>query len=119
MAKRIACPISLDTRGSNREQPVTTGISNRAALIWSGAELLRGAYQQSEFCKVTLPLTVIRRLDCVLEPTKADVPDRAKQLEAAGNTNPDPDGINSSPAGPCPSAARSRARRRSTPNVSE
>ena len=41
------------------------------AFIWSVADLLRGDYKQSEYGKVILPLTVLRRLDCVLEPTKA------------------------------------------------
>ena len=35
----------------------------------SVADLLRGDYKQSEYGKVILPLTVLRRLDCVLEPT--------------------------------------------------
>ena len=48
-------------------------IRNHAAFIWSVADLLRGDYKQSEYGKVVLPLTVIRRLDCVLEPTKQAV----------------------------------------------
>ena len=48
-------------------------IKNHAAFIWSVADLLRGNYRRSEYGKVILPLTVLRRLDCVLEPTKADV----------------------------------------------
>jgi type I restriction enzyme M protein len=55
-------------------------IRNHAAFIWSVADLLRGDYKQSEYGKVILPLTVIRRLDCVLEPTKQAVLDRNKQL---------------------------------------
>ena len=51
-------------------------------FIWSVADLLRGDYKQSEYGKVMLPLTVLRRLDCVLEPTKAKVLDRAKTLPA-------------------------------------
>ena len=39
-------------------------------FIWSIAELLRGNYKQSEYGKVVLPFTVLRRLDCVLVPTK-------------------------------------------------
>jgi hypothetical protein len=54
--------------------PSTPGvIKNHAAFIWSVADLLRGDYKQSEYGKVILPLTVIRRLDCVLEPTKPKV----------------------------------------------
>jgi type I restriction enzyme M protein len=44
------------------------------------ADLLRGDYKQSEYGKVILPLTVIRRLDCVLEATKQAVLDRHKLL---------------------------------------
>ena len=46
---------------------------NHAAFIWSVADLLRGDYKQSEYGKVILPMVVLRRLDCVLEPTKAAV----------------------------------------------
>ena len=52
-------------------EPAT--IRNHAAFIWSVADLLRGDYKQSEYGKVILPLVVLRRLDCVLEPTKARV----------------------------------------------
>jgi len=41
------------------------------------ADLLRGDYKQSEYGRVILPLTVLRRLDCVLEPTKDQVLERA------------------------------------------
>ncbi len=47
-----------------------TGSAN---LIWSIAELLRGDYKQSDYGKVILPFTLLRRLDCVLAPTKAAV----------------------------------------------
>ena len=56
-------------------------IKNHAAFIWSVADLLRGDYKQSEYGKVILPLTVLRRLDCVLEPTKEAVLDRAEKLK--------------------------------------
>jgi type I restriction enzyme M protein len=55
-------------------------INNHAAFIWSVADLLRGDYKQSEYGKVILPLTVIRRLDCVLEPTKEAVLEKHNQL---------------------------------------
>ncbi|WP_374389454.1 type I restriction-modification system subunit M N-terminal domain-containing protein [Sandaracinobacter sp.] len=42
-------------------------------FIWSVADLLRGDYKQSEYGRVILPFTVLRRLDCVLAPTKAAV----------------------------------------------
>jgi type I restriction enzyme M protein len=55
-------------------------IRNHAAFIWSVADLLRGDYKQSEYGKVILPFTVLRRLDCVLEPTKAAVLERHREL---------------------------------------
>jgi type I restriction enzyme M protein len=53
---------------------------NHAAFIWSVADLLRGDYKQSEYGKVILPLTVIRRLDCVLEETKEAVLEKHNEL---------------------------------------
>ena len=44
-----------------------------SAFIWSVADLLRGDYRQSDYGKVILPFTVLRRLDCVLAPTKSAV----------------------------------------------
>ncbi|WP_058196084.1 type I restriction-modification system subunit M [Xanthomonas translucens] len=44
-----------------------------SAFIWSVADLLRGDYKQSEYGRVILPFTVLRRLDCVLERTKPAV----------------------------------------------
>ncbi|MGI8702180.1 MAG: type I restriction-modification system subunit M N-terminal domain-containing protein, partial [Nocardioidaceae bacterium] len=55
-------------------------IRSHAAFIWSVADLLRGDYKQSEYGRVILPLVVLRRLDCVLEPTKATVLRLADQL---------------------------------------
>ncbi len=55
-------------------------ISNHAGFIWSVADLLRGDYKQSEYGKVILPFTVLRRLDCVLEPTREAVRERAGRL---------------------------------------
>ncbi|NLT07632.1 MAG: SAM-dependent DNA methyltransferase [Solirubrobacterales bacterium] len=49
------------------------GHSQHVAFIWSVADLLRGDYKRSEYGRVILPLTVLRRLDCVLEPTRPAV----------------------------------------------
>jgi len=62
---------------------------NLSSFIWSVADLLRGDYKQSEYGKVILPFTVLRRLDCVLEPTKAEVLTEKATREKAG-LNPDP-----------------------------
>lgn len=45
-------------------------VKELANFIWGVADLLRGDYKQADYGKVILPLTVLRRLDCVLEPTK-------------------------------------------------
>jgi type I restriction enzyme M protein len=44
-----------------------------SSFIWSVADLLRGDYKQSDYGKVILPFTVLRRLDCVMEETKEAV----------------------------------------------
>ncbi len=62
---------------------------NLSSFIWSVADLLRGDYKQSEYGKVILPFTVLRRLDCVLEGTKAAV-----LAELAARTKP---GLNLEP----------------------
>ncbi|MFC5911300.1 type I restriction-modification system subunit M [Streptacidiphilus monticola] len=54
-----------------------TELANHA---WSVADLLRGDYKQSDYGKVILPFTVLRRLECVLEPTRAKVAEVAEQL---------------------------------------
>jgi type I restriction enzyme M protein len=60
-----------------------------ASFIWSVADLLRGDYKQSEYGRVILPFTVLRRLDCVLDPTKAGVLAELKAKTALG-VNPEP-----------------------------
>src|SRR3954452_8207204 len=41
-----------------------------ASFIWAICNLLRGPYKRNEYRKVILPLTVLRRFDCLLSPTK-------------------------------------------------
>ncbi len=60
-----------------------------SSFIWSVADLLRGDYKQSEYGKVILPFTILRRLDCVLESTKQAVLAEFAAKTAAG-LNPDP-----------------------------
>ncbi|MBF7693269.1 type I restriction-modification system subunit M [Acinetobacter pollinis] len=47
--------------------------SQVAAFIWSVADLLRGDFRQSQYGRVILPFTLLRRLECVLEPSKKKV----------------------------------------------
>lgn len=51
----------------------TENHSQTAAFIWSVADLLRGDFKQSQYGRVILPFTLLRRLECVLEPTRAKV----------------------------------------------
>ena len=53
-------------------------------FIWSIADLLRGDYRQAEFQDVILPLTVLKRLDDVLEPTKEKVLKKNQELKEKG-----------------------------------
>ncbi|MCY2977896.1 MAG: class I SAM-dependent DNA methyltransferase [Planctomycetota bacterium] len=62
---------------------------NLSSFIWSVADLLRGDYKQSEYGKVILPFTVLRRLDCVLDGTKEAVLKEFEKRSAAGVT-PEP-----------------------------
>ena len=62
---------------------------NLSSFLWSVADLLRGDYKQSDYGKVILPFTVLRRLDCVLEPTKSAVLAELAKRKATG-LNPEP-----------------------------
>jgi type I restriction enzyme M protein len=61
--------------------------SQLASFIWSICNLLRGPYKRNEYRKVILPMTVLRRFDCVLAPTKAAV------LEAYAQVADKPEGV--------------------------
>ena len=47
--------------------------SSTAAFLWSVADLLRGDFKQSQYGRIILPFTLLRRLECVIEATKSDV----------------------------------------------
>ena len=55
-------------------------------FIWSICNLLRGPYKRNEYRKVILPLTVLRRFDCLLAPTKAEVLKQHQTLEGKPET---------------------------------
>lgn len=48
-----------------------------ADFIWNICNLLRGPYRRNEYRKVILPLTVLRRFDCLLAPTRSAVLEKA------------------------------------------
>ncbi|HWV16759.1 MAG TPA: class I SAM-dependent DNA methyltransferase [Cellvibrio sp.] len=56
--------------------------NNLAAYIWSLADLLRGDFKQSQYGRVILPFTLLRRLECVLASTKAAVLVQVPAVEA-------------------------------------
>lgn len=56
-----------------KDTPMTKNFSQTAAFIWSVADLLRGDFKQSQYGRIILPFTLLRRLECVLEETKASV----------------------------------------------
>ncbi|WP_153125490.1 type I restriction-modification system subunit M [Peribacillus tepidiphilus] len=64
----------------------TIHFQDKVSFIWANADLLRGDYKQSEYGKVILPLTVIRRIDAVLKPTKDAVLKQLEELKEMGLT---------------------------------
>ena len=63
---------------------------DKVSFIWSVADLLRGPYRPNQYKDVMLPMTVLRRLDCVLEPTKDKVQAKLKTLEGGKVKNVEP-----------------------------
>lgn len=51
----------------------TENHSQTAAFLWSIADLLRGDFKQSQYGRIILPFTLLRRMECVLEGTKLKV----------------------------------------------
>jgi type I restriction enzyme M protein len=66
------------------------GFGDKVSFIWSVADLLRGPYKPAQYGRVILPLTVLRRLDCVLEPTKAAVLAKHESLKGGQLANIEP-----------------------------
>ena len=63
-----------------------TKFSGLPAFIWSVADLLRGEFKQSQYGRIILPFTLLRRLECVLEPRKANV---LAEVDRCAKMNPD------------------------------
>ncbi|MCF8346090.1 MAG: type I restriction-modification system subunit M [Bacteroidales bacterium] len=64
--------------------------SETTNFIWSVADLLRGDYKQADYGKVILPMTILRRLDCVLADTKQKVLDQLPKVQTMKVQNIDP-----------------------------
>ena len=92
----------VETRIPTTPEPVATiksqegdrklmnNFNEKVSFIWSVADLLRGPYRPNQYKDVMLPMTVLRRLDCVLEPTKAKTLERLKQLKGGKVKNIEP-----------------------------
>ncbi|MDD5390199.1 MAG: class I SAM-dependent DNA methyltransferase [Gallionellaceae bacterium] len=65
----------------------TESLKQHGDLIWNIANLLRGPYRPPQYRRVMIPLTVLRRLDCVLENSKDQVIAYHKQIKAAHHYN--------------------------------
>jgi len=59
---------------------VSASFSETAAFIWAVADLLRGDFKQSQYGRIILPFTLLRRLECVLSPTRAKVFAEAEKI---------------------------------------
>ncbi|HCP1631715.1 TPA: SAM-dependent DNA methyltransferase [Escherichia coli] len=60
----------------------STNFSQIAAFLWSVADLLRGDFKQSQYGRIILPFTLLRRLECVLETSKDAVITEAQKVKA-------------------------------------
>ncbi|RAJ61677.1 type I restriction enzyme M protein [Streptomyces sp. Amel2xB2] len=63
---------------------MSDSVTQLSRLIWSAADLLRGDFKRSDYGKVVLPFTVLRRLECLLAPTRYHVLDTAEKAEHRG-----------------------------------
>ena len=58
--------------------------SQIVSFIWGVADLIRDTFKRGKYQDVILPLTVLRRLDCVLAPTRQAVLERQAELRSRG-----------------------------------
>src|SRR5690606_25045664 len=74
-----------------QDHRMSASFQQLANFIWSVADLLRGPYRPPQYERVMLPLTVLRRFDCVLASSKGKVLQTHAKLTASGKlTNLDP-----------------------------
>ncbi len=58
-------------------------MSSLGNFVWAIADQFRGVYKPHQYGGVILPFTILRRLDCILEPTRDEVHELAGKYEAA------------------------------------
>lgn len=60
---------------------LSSNVNEKAGLIRAIADKLTGVYKPHEYGEVIVPMTVIRRFDCILHDTKQAVPDKFKTVK--------------------------------------
>src|SRR5918993_1091601 len=81
------CVVGWEGDYSFMEQPQLNWI---AAFIWGVADdVLRDVYVRGKYRDLILPMTVIRRLDALLEPSKREVLEMQQTLDEAGVVHQD------------------------------
>lgn len=65
---------------------MSNGFDQLVGFIWNIANKLRGPYKPPQYRLVMLPMTVLRRMDCVLEPTKDEVLEQYEKLQTQGHS---------------------------------
>lgn len=65
--------------------------AEKVNFIWSVADLIRDHFKRGKYQDVILPFTVLRRIDCVLEPTRTKVREVAPQNTAQTNYSQAPE----------------------------
>ena len=87
-------PIPPTVPTKPKSKPATgvpmNNFNEKVSFIWSVANILRGPYKPNQYKDVMLPMTVLRRLDCVLEPTKEKVLAKAANLAGGKVKNLEP-----------------------------
>lgn len=90
MVLLFICFMWMDKAASHNRKPTKYRMKNlddikqNGDVIWNIANLIRGPYRPPQYRRVMIPLTVLRRLDCVLEGNKDAVVAHYKKLKAEG-----------------------------------
>ena len=74
-------PAAIPEEKEGKNMSLSANVSEKAALIWAIADKLTGVYKPHEYGEVILPLTVIRRFDCILADTKDAVLEKYEQVK--------------------------------------
>lgn len=86
---RLPNPMIITSPATENSAENSESLKQNGDLIWSIANLLRGPYRPPQYRRVMIPITVLRRLDCVLQASRTDVAAYYQQLKAQGAFNAD------------------------------